>query len=258
VVAAAHYVARLGEKRGEIIRHVLESGGQAEIRDDLMPRFASPKARPWDFGRRVLGPLFEAGILLREGSAVAIAPDWREALERERQEADEIEDARRQRQKHARQREAYRKRDRTPADEQPNPLRGKEAVARMIAERAREEKQRWIEEQRKKVGMTAAVFLADEIAGEEYGPRFTDAAGRWKTLHGGSVSEIWRAIHFGPFDLRRVSGELYIDPEPVEPPHAEPSDSNEEPPDPEMHRLDCECPDCSCRAPRYARAWSPA
>ena len=222
VVAAAHYVARLGEKRGEIVRHVLEADGRAEVRDDLMARFASPKARPRDFDRRVIGPLVEAGILVREGSAVAIAPDWREALERERRAAEELEDARRQRQKHARQREAYRNRDETPADEQPNPLRGKEEVRRMLADRAREDKRRWVEEQRQKVGVTALTFLADEIDGE-YGVRFQDAADRWRNLHRGSVSELWRAVHYGPFVFRRVQGNLFIDPEPVAPSPPEPT-----------------------------------
>jgi len=223
VVAASHYVARLGEKRGEIVRHVLEADGRAEVRDDLMERFASPKARPRDFDRRVIGPLVAAGILVREGSAVAIAPDWREALERERRDAEELEDARRQRQKHARQRGAYRNRDETPADEQPHPLRGKEEVRRIVAARAREDRQRWVEEQRQKVGTTAATFLADEID-EEYGVRFQDAVERWRNLHGGSASDLWRAVHYGPFVFRRVQGDLYVDPEPEAPtPEASPA-----------------------------------
>jgi hypothetical protein len=46
--------------------------------------------------------------------------------------------------------------------------------------------------------------------------RFTDAADRWSNLHGGSVSELWRAVHYGPFVFRKVSGDLYVDPEPSE------------------------------------------
>src|SRR5829696_7308324 len=222
VVAAAHHVARLGEKRGAIVRHVLECGGRAEVRKDLMPRFASKTARYRDFERRVLGPLVEAGILTSAGTAVEIAPDWREALERERREADELEDARRQRQRHKRQREAYRNRDRTPPAEQHNPLRGKEEVRRMVAARAREEKRRWVEEQRQKVGMTAATFLDDEMDGE-YGVRFQDAADRWRNLHRGSVSELWRAVHYGPFVFHRVQGALFIDPESVAPSPPEPT-----------------------------------
>ena len=61
--------------------------------------------------------------------------------------------------------------------------------------------------------MTAATFLADEIDGE-YGVRFGDAAERWRNLHGGAVSELWRAAHYGPFVFRRVQGDLFIDPEP--------------------------------------------
>jgi hypothetical protein len=241
VVAAAHYVARLGEKRGEIVRHILESDGRAEVRDALMVRFASPKARYRDFDRRVIGPLVEAGVLVRDGSAVAIAPDWREALERERRDADELEDARRQRQTHKRQREAYRKRDRNPADEQPNPLLGKERNERNLAARAREDRQRWVEEQRQKVGTTALTFLADEIDGE-YGVLFQDAADRWRNLHRGSKADLWRAVHYGPFVFRRVHGELYVDPEP------EPEPDRRMPPKVDgvyEHGPECGCPWCS-------------
>jgi len=247
IVAASHYVARLGEKRGEIARHVLEAGGRAEVAD-LMARFASPKARPWDFDRRVLGPLVEAGILVRSeaGSAVEIAPDWRESLERERLQADEEEDARRQRQAHTRQRQAYRDRDRTPADEQTAPLVGKEENRRIREEQVRREKRRWVEEQRRKVGTTAATFLDDEIDGV-YGVRFQDAAERWRTLHNGSASDLWQAVHFGPFVRRRIEGELYIDPEPETP--APPP-----PPEPQMppkidgvyrHGQECGCAWCA-------------
>ena len=246
IVAASHYVARLGEKRGEIARHVLEAGGCVEVAE-IMARFASAKARPRDFDRRVLGPLVEAGILVRSeaGSTVEIAPDWRGALEREREDAEEIEDARRQRQAHARQRAAYRDRDQTPADVQTAPLVGKEENRRIRAEQARREKHRWLEQQRRKVGTTAATFLADEIDGV-YGVRFQDAAERWRTLHNGSTSDLWQAVHFGPFVRRRIEGTLYIDPEPEAP--APPP-----PPEPKMppkidgvyrHGQECGCGWC--------------
>ena len=249
VVAASHYVARLGEKRGEIARHVLETGGRAEVAD-LMVRFASPKARWWDFDRRVLGPLVEAGILARseDGSALEIAPDWRESLEREREDADEIEDARRQRQAHARQRQAYRDRDRTPADKQTAPLVGKEENRRIREEQARKDRQRWVEEQRRKVGTTAATFLADEIDGI-CGVRFKDAAERWRNIHNGFASDLSRAVHYGPFVTRRIDGDLYVEPEdtpPEEaptPPIPSASDATD---DWRGHPLDCDCEDCLC------------
>ena len=73
------------------------------------------------------------------------------------------------------------------------------------------------EEQRRKVGTTAATFLADEMDGC-YDPRVSDTIDRWRNLHGGTAEELWDAIRHGPFVLRRVSGDLFIDPEePVAP-----------------------------------------
>jgi hypothetical protein len=100
--------------------------------------------------------------------------------------------------------------------------------------------------------MTAQVFLMDEADGE-YGPRFSDAAERWRTLHGGSADDLWRAIRHGPFVPRRVHGELYIDPRSRNGPAApDPSEATGADPEPErkmpekvggvfVHGPDCDC-----------------
>jgi len=118
---------------------------------------------------------------------------------------------REQRRRHAEDRKARDAKLPGDLDKQPNPLQGKEKVTRLVAERRREDRARWIEEQRRKVGTTALTFLADEIDGE-YGVRFKDALERWRNLQGGNAAGLWKAVHHGPFVFRRVAGDLFIDP----------------------------------------------
>jgi len=271
VVVDSAFVYRLGKTRWEILAYLLDAGGEA-TEAELLERFGSKSTRPRDFHRRKVEPLMgwrysrdkrtgqerrlETGpqiVSCDEMGVVRILPEWRGALEEHRKQTGELEDNAHQEQRLRDQSKAYRGRDRTPADEQPNPLLGKERNRRNIAARRREDRQRWVEEQRQKVGMTAGTFLADEIDGE-YGVRFGDAAGRWRNLHGRAVSELWRAAHYGPFVFRRVQGDLFIDPEPSEAGGARP----EPPDDPMKHPLACECLDCSARGPSYARAFGGA
>jgi hypothetical protein len=235
VVAATHYIRRLGEKRGNILRHVLEAGGEAP-EAEIFDRFASNKSRAWDFRRRTLGPLL--GILtLRDpetGKTVQVAtgplimgrfitsdgvpvlrvhPDWRKALERARADAGELEDAERQREKHADQRRDYRekypRRHEHPADEEPE-LLGRERVEEIVAERAAEEERRAIEAEREKVGITPAVFLADELEGR-VGFSWRELRGRW-IERGGKPEMLRQAVASGPYRFKReeVDGQLYV------------------------------------------------
>jgi putative DNA primase/helicase len=98
-----------------------------------------------------------------------------------------------------------------PIDKQKRPLRAKEYMSCVIKRNIQREHERWAERERAKVGMTASVFLSEELDGE-YGPRVSDTLDRWRILHKGKPEEIWAAIRHGPFVLRRVSGDLYIDP----------------------------------------------
>jgi hypothetical protein len=119
---------------------------------------------------------------------------------------------REQRRQHAADREA---RDRKiPADKQTSRLRGKEHMRKVTERNIQRERERWHQREREKVGMTASVFIADELAGE-YGARVVDTIDRWRNLHGGKPEEIWSAIRHGPFRLVRVSGHLFVDPEPA-------------------------------------------
>lgn len=119
LVEVYEYLARLGKKRGEIVRFLLESGGVTTI-PELMERFASPHARSRDFRRRNLDMLTDLpAIVLVEGDVVSLTPNWREALENARKLAGEQEAAKLQAEKIARQREAFRQRAKHQADPEP-------------------------------------------------------------------------------------------------------------------------------------------
>jgi hypothetical protein len=90
------------------------------------------------------------------------------------------------------------------------PLMGRERVAEIVRERAKEDLEARIEEQRRKVGMTAAVFLADEMAGV-VGVRLADVMGRWQRK-GGQKADLWRAARCGPYRFKReADGEQYVE-----------------------------------------------
>jgi hypothetical protein len=125
------YVARLGKKRGEIVRHLFEGGGSSTV-PELMERFAGPKTRPRDFKRRQLADLLgyrrqhrgtqlSVGppVIELDGDAVRLVPDWSDALERHRELGGEQDAAVRQKADHLRQSAAYRARNATQADRAP-------------------------------------------------------------------------------------------------------------------------------------------
>jgi Domain of unknown function (DUF3854) len=267
VVVDSEYFYRLDKLRQEVVMYLLDAGGEAH-EEELLGQFGSASTRMRDFRKRKLSPLLgwrytrdketrqevrvETGPPIIERGAdgtVRVLPEWRAALEEHRRATDEDGDTERQAKKYRKQSENYRNRDRTPADEQPNPLLGKERNKRNVTARAREDRQRWVEEQRQKVGTTALTFLADEIDGE-YGVRFQDAADRWHTLQGGSASDLWRAVHYGPFVFRRVQGDLFIDPEPpvgnLEPKPAKATPPPERKMPPEANGVYVHGPECDC------------
>jgi hypothetical protein len=111
-VEVYEYLARLGKKRGEIVRFLLELGGVTTV-PELLERFGTEaqKKRPRDFRRRNLDMLAEVpAVVLIEGDVVSLTPRWHEALEHAREIACEEEAARLQAEKIARQRKAYRQR----------------------------------------------------------------------------------------------------------------------------------------------------
>ena len=166
VVVDSEYVFRLGKSRQELLMYLLDNDGAA-TEDELLERFGSKSTRPRDFRRRRISPLLghrysrdkETGVERRAeigpplvsyvDGVVAILPEWREALEEYRRATDEDGDTRRQAVRYRQQSEAYRNRDRRPADEQPSPMLGKERVRRMTEadrRRARETRRKKMRE----------------------------------------------------------------------------------------------------------------
>jgi hypothetical protein len=218
VLVDSDFVYRVGKFGWEILTYLLDAGGSAS-EAELLGRFGSERTVLRNFRRRRLTPLMgwrysrdkatgeerrlEVGppmVSIEEG-VVTLLPQWRAALEEHRRQTGEHEDNRRQAERYKRQSKAYRNRDRTPADKQPSPLKGKEEMRRITEQRRREEKARWVEEQRQKVGITAATFLADELEGIS-AVRFVDARQRW-AARGGRVEDLRRAVHYGPFRFKR-------------------------------------------------------
>jgi hypothetical protein len=129
-IRKADYIARLGKKRGAIVEHLVEVGGVCTVAE-LMARFAGKRTRPRDFKRRTLAMLTEApAIVVIEGDVVSLGGRWRESLEHARELSGEIDHEVNgllvkgtdtlKREKHARQREAFRRRDEVQAEPVPD------------------------------------------------------------------------------------------------------------------------------------------
>jgi RepB DNA-primase from phage plasmid len=201
---SAPYVRRLGKHNGAIIDRLV---GEGEMHVEELAE--ATNKRPSDLLRRNLSKLEEAGIVFLDGAIVRLADDWQKALQKKRQADGEIEAEERDRKKYREQSEKYRNRDRTPADEEP-PLMGPQRVEEIVRERAKEDLKARIEEQRRKVGMTADVFLADEMA-DVVGVRLVDVMDRWQR-RGGEKADLWRAARHGPYRFKReADGEQYVE-----------------------------------------------
>lgn len=155
---SAPYIRRLGKHNGAIIEHLVSGGGDLHVEE--LSEVTNKRVR--DLKARNLPKLREAGIIVLDGNIVRLTADWREALERRREEDGEIHAHNRDEKKYREQAEAFRNRDKTPAEEVP-PLMGREKMAEVLAERAKDEEERRIEHQRQKVGMTAETFIYDRL-----------------------------------------------------------------------------------------------
>ncbi len=151
---------RLGKIRGAVLDALDAAGGSLPLQklyDVLHPGRAPKKRRPRDLRRRQLPMLVAAEIieisLGEDGDAVVyLAPDWLEALGRARELGVELEAERLQRERHARQRKAFRNRGKAPKSK-PRAV-GLEAVRRereRIKARLRQRIAR-AEEERRKAG----------------------------------------------------------------------------------------------------------
>ncbi len=276
VVVDSHYVARLGKRREEIIRYLLENVGASVA--ELFEHFGPERGRVRDFRRRMLGPLEREGIAAVTGEDVALTPAWREALEEVRERDEELADARRQSDRHAREKKAFRQARKDGWDPTPD-LKGRAEVRRVFAGAAERESRERIEEQRRKVGMTCEVFVHDTLA--RLGRvRFGLLREMWADK-GGKRDHVRFAVKKLGYRLERSAaygGELFVipgeapapaperqDPAPVVPMHreaspkppVEPSRRREEssteltsPADDwRDHALDCGCSECFAPMP---------
>jgi hypothetical protein len=283
-VVASEVVARLGKRRGEVIRLSLLAGSWLDIASEVMPRCATPKTRLRDFRRRVLADLqgfrikggerIELGPQIIEvneaGTHMRLVPQWFENLRVVREAADEIEDEKLQADKIARQRERFHN-----PPPKADPVPGMPSLAekrRMLEEAEARDAVSRIAEQRSKVGMTVEVFVYDALARLGH-IRLGLLREAWGDM-GGDPRHVWKAVQSMQCKLERLTlygNALFVfppsereNPEPAEVVDLRPRVPEPEPtlkPEPERPSsndcldLGCDCLDCSARAPRYARPY---
>ncbi len=267
VVVDSFYVARLGKKREEIMRYVLEAGGDS-TEAELLERFGARTARARDFRNRMLGPIVAEGIFTVAGGNVALTERWRAALEEARERTDEIKDARLQAAKYERQKKEYREwiaSGMKPPDPTPKPMDRAEWRRKLRAAAERDEAAR-LEEQRRKVGTTAETFVYDQL--QKLGRlRFGLLRELWAD-RGGNADHVMPAVRKLRCKVERLpehGNALFVFPPkrgeaapvvPIRPPLEE-----NEPvavADSSSHNLSCECEGCTMPPPRYARPWGSA
>jgi hypothetical protein len=278
VVVHTDYFKRYGSKREEILRHTLKySRTDVPVLNEY---FGSKTSKPGRFFKTWVKPMIDDGVLAGDRGSVEPAEDWQGALEVVRQRTEEPQDNAAQSRKYAERRKAYR--ERAKAEErgdapkpEPTPgLAGEERVAEMVAKAEERDKAARLEEQRRKVGMTAEVFLADTLQGIS-GFGWRELRALWMAK-GGKSEDLCRAVKH-PYRFRREhdTGPLYVErvgaapePDPWRDPapvtvlretetHTKP-ETESPPEDWRSHPLACPCDDCAAGTPSYARAWSGA
>jgi hypothetical protein len=260
VVVCSDYFRRYGKKREAIIRYTLAHGDPDEA--EIHEKFGSRSSRLRDFRRTWIKPMLDDGVLVTDGGSILPAPDWPEALERVRERTDEEQDNRLQDAKYANQRTAYRRAKDNPTEPTPE-LAGAQRVAEIVAAREEDQAELRCEEQRRKVGMTAEVFLADALR-DASGFGWRELRALW-TAKGGRTEDLRRAVK-SPYQFRREhdDGPLYVERTDLHNNVTEvkrepaPVAVLREPEDWRSHALDCECVECAAPMPTYARAWSGA
>ena len=215
-VVDSQYFPRYGSKRELIVRYLLERGACVETAE-LMEKFGSKTARPGRFFATWIRPMVKDGVLRGDSESVEMSPGWRDALEAVRGRTDEDEDNRRQSEKYARQRRDRRARFEgeklgTVAEPEPTPeLMGPERVKEIFAADAERDHAARVEEQRRKAGTTAAVFLVDEM-GRAPAMRWRELREAW-ILRGGKGEDLRGAVVSGPYAFRREAADgdaLYV------------------------------------------------
>jgi hypothetical protein len=284
VVVHSDYFKRYGSRCEEIFRYIVRVGGADE--DELLDKYGSKLARLRDFRRQYLKEMLADGVCVRDHSRILPAPDWPAALERVRARTNEDEDNRRQSEKYAERRRNYRerlageKRGEIVKSESTPELAGPEKVREIVEAAEKRDHAARVEEQRRKVGMTPEVFLADALQ-DVSGFGWRELRALWMAK-GGKPEHLRRAVK-APYRFNREGGNgaIYVErtgaaperepapvavlrePENLKNPEVENLTKPYIAPAAEgywrSHPLDCECHECLSPMPtRYARAWSGA
>jgi hypothetical protein len=163
-------VKRMGKRRGHLFDALDCAGGTLTLRE----LGAITGRRPWDLVRRkktekgreglLIWPE-RAGIVVIDGDTVSLAPDWLDRLETERELGEEIEMADIAERRYERKRADYHEHGPIEAmpTEDPPQLMGPERVEEIVRDRAKEDLEARIEDQRRKVGITVETFIFDRL-----------------------------------------------------------------------------------------------
>jgi Domain of unknown function (DUF3854) len=163
-------VKRMGKRRGHLLDALDCAGGTLTLQE----LGAITGRRPWDLVRRMktergreglLVWLERAGIVVIDGDTVSLAPDWLDRIETERELGKEVEMAEIAERRYERKRVDYHEHGPVEAmeTEEPPPLMGPEKVEEIVRERAKENLEARVEDQRRKVGITAETFVFDKL-----------------------------------------------------------------------------------------------
>ena len=163
-------VKRMGKRRGHLLDALDCAGGKLTLQElgaitgrrprDLVRRKKTKKGRDG----LLIWPE-EAGTIRIEGDTVSLTSDWLDRLETERELGEEVEMAQIAEQRYKRKRADYHKHGPVEAmqTEDPPPLMGSEKVEEIVRERAKEDLEARVEDQRRKVGTTAQTFVFDKL-----------------------------------------------------------------------------------------------
>jgi hypothetical protein len=213
-------IERLGKIRGAVVDALEVAGGTLTLAE-LCEMLHRKRAR--DVRRRVLPMLEEGGIIEVAGGVITLASDWSRQLFEARQAGGEVEvDALAERRRKLNSR-AYHNRHETP--------KSKPSAAGAANIQASREKRR---------------THLDAHAGDTATNTPTDAE---LVAMRRRVEQRVREGMARRFAEQEVYGSASA---------ATRSDPPGDPPESEVHPLDCECLECTCRAPRYAKAWGAA
>jgi hypothetical protein len=163
-------IERLGKIRGAILDALDAAGGTLTLQElgEITGR------RPRDLVRRkrtengrdglLIWPI-EAGIVQVDGETVSLTEDWLQRLEFEREIGEEVEMSEIAERRYKQKRADYHEHGPVEAmpTEDPPPLMGAERVEEIVRERAKEDLDARVEEQRRKVGATAETFVFDKL-----------------------------------------------------------------------------------------------